>query len=376
MKLPSIAVVYDRRKAAESKGVGSVEVRLTHDRKQKYFNTGVAVAPSQWKDGSVVGHPDAPYLNARIEGVLRPIKDFISALMIQGIEFSFAALDKHLDKESMQTDFVAFVEERIRERPDIRETTRRTNLKLVGALEEFGKMSTFADVTREAVMEFDEWLHARGYKQSTVHSYHKFLKVQINYALRKGMLKVDPYVGVRIETGKSSQRKYLTSEEMTAIRECVPLTDSLKRVRDLFLFQYYTGLAYADLRAFDFSKAVERGGRWVVHDQRVKSEEDFYIVIIPQAVEILRRYDFVLPLMTNEQYNMRLKAVADCAGIRKTVTSHMARHSFAVNALNNGIPIEIVAKMMGHTNTNTTQIYAKIVNKSVESAFDVIADSV
>ena len=76
--------------------------------------------------------------------------------------------------------------------------------------------------------------------------------------------------------------------------------------------------------------------------------------------------------MTNQQYNLRIKSVAACAGISRSVTSHMARHSFAVNALNRGVPIEVVARIMGHTDIKTTQIYAKILDKSVERAFDLL----
>lgn len=80
--------------------------------------------------------------------------------------------------------------------------------------------------------------------------------------------------------------------------------------------------------------------------------------------------------MTNQQYNSRLKAVADCSGIEKKVTSHMARHSYAVHALNSGVPIEVVSKTMGHTNISTTQIYAKVLDKTVENAFDMLESKI
>jgi integrase len=129
-------------------------------------------------------------------------------------------------------------------------------------------------------------------------------------------------------------------------------------------------LAYADLSKFDFTKVVQRNGRYVVQDTRQKSGEDFYIVLLSPALEILRKYNFELPSISNQQYNLRLKVVADKAGMDKKLTTHMARHSFACFALNAGMPIEVVSKALGHTNINTTQVYAKLLNSTLEREFD------
>ena len=331
------------------------------------------VLPNQWSDTKhVIRHPDNHSLNMRIDKVYKTVSDYIAKLMIANEPFTFGGLDAEIENSRYDGSFIEFVHERIEARTDITPGTRRNHMKVVAALKAFRKMGAFSQVTRANVLEFDQWLHGRGYKQVTVHSYHKFLKVYIHEAMVKELIAKDPYLGIRIEEGRSEIRKYLTEEEIRKISECDSLTPSLCRVRDMFIFQCHTGLAYADLKAFDFTKVVERDGRYVLHDSRVKSQEDFYIVLLSPAIEILKKYDYKLPVISNEQYNMRLKAVADCAKVEKRITSHMARHSFAVCALNAGVPLEVVSKMLGHTNTNTTQIYARIVNKSVESAFDVL----
>jgi len=92
--------------------------------------------------------------------------------------------------------------------------------------------------------------------------------------------------------------------------------------------------------------------------------------ILKPAMEILRKYDFKLPIISNYQYNLRLKVVQEIARIKQSLHSHMARHSFAVMALNMGVSIENLAKMMGHTDIKTTQIYAKVLNKSVQEEFE------
>lgn len=373
MKYPTLRYIYDRRHKASQSRPGAVEISVSFGGTQKYFSTGVSVFPFQWSEKSmVVRHPDSVSLNLRIDAVKRPITNYIARLMCEGQPFTYAGLAEELASRQFDGSFVEFVETRIDERTDIAEGTRRNHRKVVSALKAFGKIAKFSDLTRANILEFDQWLHGRDYKQVTIHSYHKFLKVYVHEAMVRELVKTDPYMGVRIEEGKSAVRRYLTDVEIEKIRDCASLTPSLSRVRDVFMFQYYTGMAYADLKKFDFTQAVKRGDRYVIHDTRTKTGETFYIVLLSPAVEILRRYDFKLPVMTNEQYNMRLKGVAACAGVEKRVTSHMARHSFAVNALNSGIGLEVVSKMLGHSSSETTRIYAKIVNKSVESAFDLL----
>ena len=237
-------------------------------------------------------------------------------------------------------------------------------------MQAFGKIRYFSDLTKQNIIEYDEWLHKKNYVQTTIHSYHKFLKTYVHDAMRRDLLKDDPYTSVKIDRGKSAERKYLTEQELNNIRQCVISDKSLSKVRDVFVFQCFTGLAYADLAKFDFTKVEERDGRYILHSVRQKSGEDYYLVLLSPAVEILKKYDFELPVITNQQYNLRLKIVASLANIDRNLTSHMARHTFAVYCLNHNIKIETLAKMMGHTDIKTTQLYAKIVNKTVESAFD------
>ena len=112
-----------------------------------------------------------------------------------------------------------------------------------------------------------------------------------------------------------------------------------------------------------------------MHDVRQKTGEEFYIVLLPKAIHILKRYDYRLPLISNQQYNMRLKIVADAAALDKQLTSHMGRHTYATICLNSGIKIEVLAKMMGHSDIKTTQIYARMINTTVENAYDVLEES-
>ena len=116
----------------------------------------------------------------------------------------------------------------------------------------------------------------------------------------------------------------------------------------------------------------KRGDKYVILDARVKTDENYFIVLLSPAMEILKKYNFVLPKITNQQYNLRLKIVADYAGLDRNLTVHMSRHTFATMCLNYGVKIENVSKMLGHTNVRTTQEYAKVLNTEVEKEFEML----
>lgn len=376
MKYPTIRILYDRKKKSSGTHKGTVEIEVCFERKRKWISTGVSVLPSQWKNGTgVVRHPDSVMLNMRVEAVRKPIADHISSLMMQGEPFTFEGLSDVLTKEKHSGSFPDYVRKTIEARSDIQDITKRSHNRLNNALAGFRKIQTFDDLTPQKIREFDVWLHEQNYTQSTVAAYHKFMKIYIHLAMADELVASDPYVGFRVDKGKPKQRKYLTEEELGQIRDFVTDDPSTMRARDLFLFQCFTGLAYLDLMNFDFTTAVKRKGKYIIRDIRHKSEEEYYIVLLSPAIEILKKYKYVLPKISNQKYNSALKAVAVAAGLKYTLTSHMGRHTFATYCLNHGVSIETLAPMLGHSNIKTTQIYARIVNKSVESAFDSLEES-
>lgn len=375
-KYPTITIRFDRKKRATAQKEGSIELELYYDGSRRYTVCGVKVLPKHWseKKKRVVGRVDSSDLNIMIENTFNKIKDTIRQIMLEGKDFCWAEYDALTsDPKGIRDNFIKFVEKRVEERQDIVEGTRRNHRKFLKVLKEFGQIRTFGNISKINIMKFDDWIRKRrDYTQSTIHTYHKSMKVYINEALRLGHISANPYDTIKIDRGKSKLRKYLLKEELQKIEDVSLPNDSLTKVRDLFIFQCYTGLAYADLSAFDFRKVTKRNGKFILHDQRVKSGEDFYIVILPKAIEILKKYEYKLPLISNAQYNLRIKAVAAIAGVEKSLTSHMGRHTFASMCINSGVPIEVLAKMLGHSNISTTQIYAKMFNTTVEAAYDAL----
>lgn len=152
--------------------------------------------------------------------------------------------------------------------------------------------------------------------------------------------------------------------------------ERLQTVQDLFIFSCYTGLAYIDtvsLTSANIIKGID-GESWLV-TQRLKTSTPVKVPLLPKAVEIIEKYRYnircnaegsLLPKLTNQKLNSYLKEIADLCGIEKNFTFHLARHTFATTiTLSNGVPIESVSKMLGHTKITTTQVYAKVIERKV-----------
>lgn len=370
MKSPTISIIFDRKHQSSASTTGVVEIRVTFERQQKYYSTGVKVLPSQWdKERHVIKHPDSDLLNSKVDSLHNSIKKFITECNFDNKAFSFSGLNGAIDKSRIDGSFWKFVEKSRESKTELTESTRNNHKKLSNIMEDLQMFERFSDITTDNIMTFDRKLHERNYAQPTVHTYHKFLKIYVREALQKKLIESDPYVGIKIDRGKPADRKYLTTEELDKIKGCEIFSDCINRTRDLFLFQSYTGMAYAEIERFDAENITKREGRFVYIAQRKKTHESFYTIIIPKAMEILKKYDMKLPVISNQKYNLQLKTLASIAEIKRDLTSHMARHTFAVSAINAGIPMEVISKMLGHTNTNTTQIYAKVINKTIEDAF-------
>ena len=172
------------------------------------------------------------------------------------------------------------------------------------------------------------------------------------------------------------ERGYLTREELSFIEDKVFAISRLEWVRDLFVFSCYTGLAYTDLMQLRPSNLIIGiDGKYWIKTLRQKTDIPVNVPLLPKAMELLKKYQqhpkavvkgTLFPVISNQKLNSYLKEIADLVGINKDLTFHLARHTFATTVtLSNGVPIETVSKMLGHTKITTTQIYAKVIEKKV-----------
>lgn len=218
------------------------------------------------------------------------------------------------------------------------------------------------------------------YSQNTTYKCMKFFKQVINKAIRAGLIFVDPFNGYKISTERVD-RGFLTEDELEKMMSKNFASARLNQVRDIFIFACFTGLAYIDLahlRVDNIQKMFD--GRWWIVTHRQKTNTKVMVPLLPPAMKILKKYEGeftdgkLLPIITNQKLNCYLKEIADICGINKNITFHLARHTFATTmTLGKGVPIESVSKMLGHTNIQTTQIYARITNDKISKDMEILS---
>lgn len=233
-----------------------------------------------------------------------------------------------------------------------------------------------AEVNGELVRAFAFYLKTeKGCQQNTVIRYMKCLKKITNLARANDWMAKDPFLGIRFHE-KEVIREFLTMDELQTIyRKEFPL-ERLTLVRDVFIFAAFTGLAFIDVQQLAPEHIVRdnNGNLWIRKPrQKTKNMCNIPLLDIPQ--EILRKYadhptcrkrGILLPVPCNQKMNSYLKEIADICMIRKNLTTHCARHSYATSVcLANGVSLENVAKMLGHSNIKMTQHYARVLDSSI-----------
>ncbi len=228
------------------------------------------------------------------------------------------------------------------------------------------------------VTEFEHYLLTKDKLQSnTAHKYIKNLKKIMNMSVGLDWIPSNPFNQFKCSY-QSPDREILNREELATLQLKKLSISRLEEVRDVFVFCCYTGFAFTDIFQFE-QNAVTIGldGEYWLSTNRQKTGTKESVPLLPVALEIIAKYknhpycvteNKLLPVNSNQRYNSYLKELADICNINKHLTSHIARHTFATTVtLANGVPIETVSSMLGHTSIRTTQIYAKVVEEKVSS---------
>jgi site-specific recombinase XerD len=207
------------------------------------------------------------------------------------------------------------------------------------------------------------------------------LKTIVLFAQRSGMMTHNPFQNYKI-TVKRVDRGYLTEEELIRILEKEFTIKRLEQVRDVFIFSCFTGLAYIDVKNLNHENIRKSfdGEVWIM-TKRQKTDVQSNVLLLDIPRRILQKYNGklpngkILPVLSNQKTNAYLKEIGDLCSINKEITFHLARHTFATTVtLAKGVPIETVSKMLGHTNIQTTQIYARITNSKISKDMGALVD--
>ena len=241
----------------------------------------------------------------------------------------------------------------------------------------------FSAIDNAFVRDFHLFLRVdKKQEQNTANKYCKILKRIVTLALDNKWMDVNPFQGVRFQA-KATNRQFLTEKELSTIMNKTFTLDRLNEVRDIFVFCALTGLSFSDVEGLKPEHvSVDDDGNYWIHKARQKTKNVCSIPYLESARAIAEKYKghplcekrgVLLPVISNQRMNSYLGEIAGICGINKPLTMHIARHSFACLAFANGVSMEIIARMLGHSDIRTTKIYAKVIDKSIAEQMSGLA---
>ena len=376
MNAENVSVIYDRKHTADAEGTATVEIRVyLGNGVRKYLTIGEST-PRKWK--KLAKSVDVVKKVRKLQNILITMDTLGEPKTKENFEKHLKELEKP-DSDNYQPvnmfngvdqnqSFVEFVLNSI-DGERLAKGTLKNKMVMLDAVKSFGHLERFCDLTPANLIAFDKWLRKEvGKRQDCTiwNNYHKKLHMYIRKLYVFGMIPADPYLRTKFPHGKCKERRPLTERELVQMRE-LKLFDKTEKVRDLFIFSAYTGLAYCDVMAFDFqTMTVKVGDLYFIDGSRIKTGSDYFTPILSPAMAVLKKYNFKLPRISNEKANEYLHLIQARMEMRKNLTFHVARHSFATLALSYDIPIADISKMLGHRDIKVTQIYAKVMKTSLE----------
>ncbi len=369
-------------------GEHPIVLRLKYRGVKKDVNTGLTVLPEYWMGGHVMPKAKrATIINQQLHEITHHCRSVFEKLKIVYGDFSLNELVERLKgkEEAPETlwEYVTAKLNEIKHRVDVdlALTTYYKYQRTATYLKEYldRKLSLKNIPLTRVDQAFLEGFfnHLRREKKNSNNSavaLMNCLKTILHEPVKKGVIRYNPFVSMAL-TQQPVKRDYLTTEEIKTLQQLDGLTDAMERNRDLFLFACFTGLAYSDIATLRSQHIIiDPDGSKHIEKYREKTGILSYVPLLPVAEKILTKYsptgdcrDFTWRLPSNQKLNFALKEIARLAGIEKNLFMHLARHTFATTVtLSNGVPIESVGKMIGHSGMKNLMIYAKIVNSKVK----------
>lgn len=242
-----------------------------------------------------------------------------------------------------------------------------------------GKDVRLSQVSKDYLLKFIEFLNSTDLGDGTIYTYFTCLLIVLNSAVREDLIAENPSKFITPSQKpkmKESTRAFLTLEEVKALMDSPCQDETTKKA---FLFSCFTGLRVSDIRSLTWDKVIDMGdGRLQVQKEQQKTKRMVYIPLSPNAVRWLpakTRSEYVFPdIPVSPTLDRIVDKWAKAAGIRKHVTFHVSRHTYATLLLTFGADIYTVSQLMGHKDVKTTQIYAKIIDENKRKTVELIPD--
>ena len=388
-------LLYLKKSGVDKSGKAPIMGRITIGRSIAQFSCKLSCNPDLWnpRESRMDGKSrEAVEVNGRLENLLLSIQSAYQSLLTRGC--SFDATDvKEQFQGSVQTRcmLIERLDMLIKEKEshigiDIRKESmasyHSTRIHLQEFIQKKYKVSDLAlsQLTENFIHEFQQYfLGECGFQESSFYNVATHLKTVCRQAYREGLADILLFDKVKISKGNKKLPKALDRGAFEKLKTLhfEDLEEEMETARDIFLFACYTGAAYCDLMELDKSHLVrdDEGSLWLKFN-RQKTGVPCRVKLLPEAIRLMEKLhsderETLLPFMGYATYQSYLKALRLRAGISFPFTTHTARHTFAtLITLEQGVPIETVSKMLGHSNVSMTERYAKVTPQKLFEEFD------
>lgn len=364
-----------------------IQIEAYLNGKRRYFSTGIYVTANQWnqKRRIIRNHPDAEDLNQTIRKRLRELEVFENGYAHKPDAFTLASFDELKAKPAPKKEaltFTAFYLEQLeKEKSSLQYITYSSQRNTIAVLTEYRSKILFEDLNYELVEGFNNFLLSRKLKLNSIEKYHRNIRKYINIAVKKDLFdyRKNPYRLFKVKT-EPTGRTALTVKELERFTALTftPEDQHLEPVRDMFLFASYTGLRYSDVMQIKHTNLAEEESGWILELKAIKTGKPHQLPLgelfrnsagRSKPELILSKYHRTdgkafFKGITNQYANRCLKLLAARARIRKKVSFHIARHSFAT-IMAAKVPITVLQALLQHDKLETTQIYLHMSNQIV-----------
>ena len=355
---------------ANRANLNKIKVWVNVDGERATANLDLKVNPEEFK--KTIFSSKSNHINRYCSDVRRKIDEYYTVLIEKGLRVRADDLAEYVRNGyqaknymlyQLFDDFIKIEHQKIGN-----EIGKSTYRKYTLAIEQFKQV--VPDKPLKAVNNTDilsykyHLVNNLHLKNSTLCGYLTKAKSIFVFAVRNEQLTQNPFDTIKIKKEEVDITP-LSKEELMRIASKDFGIARLNQVRDVFVFAANTALSYSDLASVTMADIQTEGDVKFLKKKRTKTGVIFILPLNETAIGILEKYDYRLPVVSNQKYNAYLKEIADICNINKVLTTHLARHTAATLMLNAGIPIEVVSKILGHSNTKMTQHYAKLLDKTV-----------
>lgn len=370
-----------RKDSPNKKGWIPLQVKVRVNGQYKTVTLGVTIPDDEfWKkywdplSNTFKSNPtiDTQKANREIAIAFKKAYDILTEAQIKNLVLTRDEFSSRYEGTSRTADssFYDFCTDEIRHMREAgcSKETQRSYTSYVSKLKKFKAELSFASITSELIRSLDANMVSLGNKQNTRQKMFAFINTMLNNAKKAGIVSSNILERNIPVKKKEGQRHFLTPEELKSLEKLLKRNLSLKPVLEYFLFACYTGLRYSDLREIRHKNIEKIDGQSHLRIQMHKTKDEVLIPLIPKAIALIPRDPFtihqkIFKVRCNQVTNRDIKKLITKAEIKKTITMHCSRHTFATVALSLGIDIMVISSILGHKDLKTTRIYAKILNK-------------